>query len=192
MAARELTLAGLLMTATLTGCQGDQSGAPSTAPDENGSGAEAAPQPDNPLLAMTDTTTVRLGGETFEIALAMDQETRVKGLGDVPDIPADRGMLFVFPTSQHMGFVMRDCLVDIDIAFLSETGRVGRMHTMPADPRREGEGDFEYELRLEKYRSGFPARMALELRAGTLERLGVSIGDKVEIEGLEDLKEQAQ
>ncbi|MEM1422440.1 MAG: DUF192 domain-containing protein, partial [Planctomycetota bacterium] len=166
-----------------------------TGGDTDGRTGDERPAPDepfNPLLAMTDTTKVRINGDPFTIALALDDPTRLKGLGDVPDIPVDRGMLFVFPRDQHMGFVMRDCLVNIDIAYLTAEGRVGRMHTMTVDPRQAGEGDFAYDLRLTKYRSGFPARMALELREGTLERLGVSIGDTIEIEGLEELKERAQ
>ncbi|GAB4544441.1 MAG: hypothetical protein Tsb0013_01560 [Phycisphaerales bacterium] len=184
MAHARLITSFLLASALLGACTGD---APEPSPTPAGAG-----QPDNPLLAMTDTARVTVGGERFTVALALDQDTRVKGLGDVPEIPPDRGMLFVFPTDQYLSFVMRDCKVDIDIAYLTEKGRIGRIHTMKMDPRQEGEGDFAYEMRLERYPSGFPARMALELRAGTLERLGVSVGDVVEIEDLEALKGRAE
>lgn len=185
MAVRRIALMSIMTTGiALTGCQKDgDAGPPPVTPEQAAA---------NPLLAITDTTQMEVGGETFTIALAIGPDTRLKGLGDVPEIPENRGMLFLFEEDTQLGFVMRDCLVDIDIAYLTASGTIGKMYTMTVEPRLEGESDGAYERRLTRYHSRFPARMALELRAGTLERLGVSVGDRVDIPDLEALKARVE
>lgn len=130
---------------------------------------------------------VVMGGKTFWLEPALDNETRLRGLAGREEIPEDGGMLFVFPREGVLEFVMRDCLVDIDIAFLDNSGRVTATHTMEVEPRKEGESDREYEMRLKRYSSRYAARFAVEVRAGTLEELGVEPGDRVELD-LEGLK----
>ena len=162
---------------------------------QSASGGGGTTEPDvetNPLLAIEETTTVTIAGEEFTVAIAADQDRRIKGLGDVPEIPADRGMLFLFKSPQHMSFVMRDCLVDIDIAYLTGRGTVVRTYTMGTEPRLDGETASAYESRLSRYPSGRPVLMALELRAGTLDRLGVSAGMTLDIEKLDTLKKEAR
>lgn len=134
---------------------------------------------------------VVLKGERFWVEPALDDSVRIKGLGGRESIDADGGMLFVFPQSRQLEFVMRDCLVDIDIAYLDDAGRVLSMHTMVVEPRKPGESDSVYESRLKRYSSRFAARMALELRAGTLKRLGVQPQDVVELD-LAGLKARAR
>src|ERR1041385_5543414 len=68
-------------------------------------------------------TDVNLDGKKFHLELALDDTTRFKGLSDRTDIPADGGMLFVFPRPVTTAFVMRDCPVPIDIIFLDGSGR---------------------------------------------------------------------
>ncbi len=128
-----------------------------------------------------DVTRVRLKGETFYVEVAADDKVRIRGLGGRDHIEPDGGMLFVFPRAERRQFVMRDCLVPIDIAFLDGSGRVLTMYTMPVEePRREGESERDYENRLERYSSRFPSEFVLELKEGTLKRLGVKEGDLVE------------
>lgn len=191
---RNLILTSSLALAAMGGCQPDANG---TSGSSSG-GARGVvfnddwEDPDNPLSLHEQWTKATIKGETFTVALVTTPETRVKGLGDVPEIPEDRGMLFVFPTQQRLGFVMRDCFVDIDIAYLTDRGTVGRMYTMTVDPRREGESDAAYERRLRQYHSVIPSRLALELPGGTLERLGVEIGDEVGFKDLDALKRLAR
>jgi uncharacterized protein len=194
---RTLILTSTIALAPLAGCQPEaenDAGSSSSSSSRSGGLVYDASweAPDNPLAQHEEWTDVTLGGETFAVALALDMATRTGGLSDVPNIPEDRGMLFVFPTRQRLQFVMRDCLVDIDIAYLTDSGSVGKMYTMTVDPREEGESDFAYERRLRRYDSAFPARMALELPAGTLDRLGVKIGDQVGFGDLDALKRMAR
>lgn len=129
---------------------------------------------------------VVIDGRAFYLELALDEPTRVRGLSGREHIEPDGGMLFVFPNSAVRQFVMRDCLVPIDIIFLDGAGRVVATHHMPVEPRADGESDFAYEQRLTRYSSRFPAQFAVELAGGTLEGLAVKPGDqpRFDVEGL--------
>ena len=47
---------------------------------------------------------------------------------------------------------------------------------------RSDETILEYQSRLKRYSSVFPAQFAIELRAGTIERLGIGVDGKVELD----------
>ena len=131
------------------------------------------------------TQRVEIAGRTFELELALDSAARYQGLSDRPSIPEDGGMLFVFPHPRELTFVMRRCLVPIDLIFLAPNGRVVSMHQMPIEPYDTS------EWRLKKYSSGWPAQFAIELRGGTLDELALEPGQKVELP-LEALKRRAE
>ena len=134
------------------------------------------------------TMDVTLDGRTFTLELAIDNETRTKGLGGRTELDPSGGMLFSFPRSDRRQFVMRDCFIDIDIIFLDGTGRVTAMHHMPMEaPRGEGEGEVgdytnqAYARRLTRYDSRFAAKYAIELLGGTLETLNLERGEQIEL-----------
>jgi uncharacterized membrane protein (UPF0127 family) len=131
------------------------------------------------------TRTLLLAGVAYELELAADPASRERGLMGRAEIPARGGMLFAFPDDAPRAFWMKDCLVDIDVAFLDRSGVVVATHRMRAEPpRRPGEGEAAYEARLRHYASGLPARFAVELRAGSLQRLGLGPGDAVDVRGV--------
>jgi uncharacterized membrane protein (UPF0127 family) len=139
--------------------------------------------------ASRDVAEVRIGGERLHLEIAADERTRMKGLSGRTHIERDGGMLFVFPAPGQLSFVMRDCLVDIDILFLDGAGRVVSMHEMKAEaPRGPGEGspgdlaNAAYDRRLRKYPSRFRAQFAIEIRGGRLRELGVQEGDLVRMD----------
>jgi uncharacterized membrane protein (UPF0127 family) len=128
---------------------------------------------------------VRLGGVSHRLELAADPATRERGLMGRSEIAATGGMLFVFPDDAPRQFWMRDCLVDIDLAFLDRRGRVVAVHRMKAEPPRQpGESEEQYLGRLRGYPSFAPARFAIELRAGTLVARRLSVGDQVDLAGV--------
>ena len=107
MAARWMTnLTALLLACTVSACSESESSAPEG-------------------LSPGDThLEVTIKGETFNLELALDEATRIQGLSDRPEIPADGGMLFAFTDEKIRAFVMRRCLVPIDIAYLNAQGEV--------------------------------------------------------------------
>lgn len=130
---------------------------------------------------------VTIAGQKFSLEAAIDDPVRIKGLGGRTEIAPRGGMLFVFPYPLELSFVMRDCVIPIDIAFLDSAGRVVAKHTMqPEAPKTENESAQDYEKRLKKYSSRFAAQFAVEVKAGTLDALGVKEGDllRFDAEGL--------
>lgn len=131
------------------------------------------------------TQSVNIDGKPFVLDLALDDAARFKGLSDRTNIPADGGMLFVFPEAEVHDFVMRRCPNPIDILFLDPTGRVVMTHAMKPEPEGTREED------LLRYSSRWPVQFAIELRGGTLERLNLPKGAKIELP-LAELKRRAR
>ena len=143
--------------------------------------ALAAPSVAQPLA----TRRVFLSGVAYELEVAADPATRTRGLSGREEIDARGGMLFVFPDDAPRMFWMRDCRIDIDVAFLDRSGRVVAAHRMRAEPpRAERESEAQYLARLRGYASNAPARFAIELRAGSLAKLGLTVGSLVDVTGI--------
>lgn len=159
---------------TMKGC--DSRGAKSSATTTNG---------------IPDFTNVSIGGTTFNLEVVATDEKRFKGLSGRTEIPEKGGMIFVFPNTEQRYFVMRDCPITIDIIFLDAAMKVTATHEMkPEPPRTEAEkiidprlqSNQQYEERLKKYHSRFPAQYVIELREGSLAKLGLKEGQKLEID----------
>ncbi|MEM1165297.1 MAG: DUF192 domain-containing protein [Planctomycetota bacterium] len=149
-------------------------------------GCGNGPPTDQQLVSVT------IANERFFLEPAIDLPTRVQGLSGRAEIARDGGMIFVFPRASRQGFVMRDCLVPIDILFVADNGVIDSMHAMQIDPRQEGESAGDYEHRLRRYMSDGRVRIAIELAGGTIDRLNLKPSDRVSIDGLDDLKARAR
>ena len=117
---------------------------------------------------------LEIGDERFFLEIAADPQSRSLGLGGRRSIDARGGMIFVFPTAKVRDFFMRDCVMPIDIIFLGKTGVITATHTMlPEAPKSHAESNAAYERRLKRYPSRSASQYAIELRAGTIKRLGL-------------------
>ncbi len=135
---------------------------------------------------------VTVAGEHFFLEPALNESTRIRGLGGRQTIEPTGGMVFVFANRIPLQFVMRDCLTPIDIAYLDDSGRIVRMYEMPIeDPQGPDEPQGDYENRLPRYNSDFPVRYVIEVAPGTWKRLGVKPGDQFELD-LDGLKARAR
>ncbi len=120
------------------------------------------------------------------IELAVTAREHERGLMDRDALPPGGGMLFVYPEEDFLAFWMKNCLIDLDVAFLDADGRVVALHHMPKEtPRRPGESLDDYERRLPVYASERPVRYALELAGGQLEILNVRVGDFIDVRARE-------
>ena len=130
--------------------------------------------------------TAVIAGQRFDLELAADAASRDRGLAGRSEVSARGGMLFVFPDAEWQLFVMRDCATPIDLLFLDESGVVTAAYSMlPEPPRTTGEragtveGDRAYDARLKGYASPGPSPFAVEVKGGTIESIGVRVGDRV-------------
>ena len=128
-----------------------------------------------PTATGKDTQAVTIDGRRFDLELALTPPARYQGLSGREQIPPEGGMLFVFPQARERHFVMRDCLVPIDLIFLDPNGRVVRMHQMEVEPPDTP------EAALERYHSRYPAQFAIELKGGTLDELTLHRGDQLDL-----------
>lgn len=78
-------------------------------------------------------------------------------------------MLFDFDHPKVLSFWMKNTYIPLDIAFIKEDGTVAKTAKM-------------VPLSMKSVSSEEPCVMALEVAAGTLDRLGVETGSKVKID----------
>ena len=135
---------------------------------------------------------VVIAGETFRLEPAVTAKARQRGLGGREKIEDHGGMLFVLRDARLSAFYMKDCLIDIDIMFLDDRGRITAVHRMKKEPpRREDESIRAYESRLKLYPSRRPVRFAIELETGSIERLKLKPGRTIPLD-LSRLKKLAR
>lgn len=99
------------------------------------------------------------------IDIAETPAAQAKGLGGRADIPADYGMLFIFPTTGEYAFWMKDMLVPIDIIWLSDTGTIIGVEPSVAPSTYP-----------EAFRPPAPVRYVLETKAGNAAAHGWKAG----------------
>lgn len=131
--------------------------------------AEARATAQNAAVAIT------LGNQTFLLEVAADPATRYRGLSDRAQLAAGQGMLFVYPKSVSTAFVMRRCLIPIDVVIIDRNGVILMMHEMQVEPYDTP------ELELKRYPSGPGMRYAIELAGGEAASVGLSVGDRIEL-----------
>jgi hypothetical protein len=123
------------------------------------------------------TVTMPIGSKTYTLEVADTDETRHHGLMERDSMPADHGMIFVFPDVDERGFYMKHTRFPLEILYIDETGRIVSWATMkPYD--------------LTNVPSNAPAKYAIELNVGSVQASGVKVGDKLSIpESARDAKE---
>ena len=127
----------------------------------------------------TGESTVTLRGEQFVVEIADDEKEQARGLMFRDSMPADRGMLFLFDKEMPQAFWMMNTKIPLDILYFdSDWTLVGWSLNTP--PCAQG-SQFN---RCPSYPSRAPAQYVLELNGGIAEKLGVQLGDKLEVTGL--------
>jgi uncharacterized membrane protein (UPF0127 family) len=155
---------------------------------------KSPPTDDPPTAAPTDPSFTLIGrskyghpvmeffvvGERFEMEISATTQRRERGLGNRAQFLPKTGMIFVHPSNALRSFWMKDCMFDIDLAYLDSDGRIVALHEMKREPPRQpGENTKVYKDRLKKHFSMKPARYALEFPSGTMKRLNFQVGQVI-------------
>ena len=114
------------------------------------------------------TVPMTLGSKTFTLEIANDTGEREKGLMRRDSMPADHGMIFVFPGEERLGFYMKNTRIPLDIIFVNANGVVVSIKQMrPYD--------------ISTTYADAPAKWAIELNQGQAAAAGVKVGDQLSI-----------
>ncbi len=103
----------------------------------------------------------------FTVELALTPGQQQTGEMFRTSVPADGGMLFVWPQPHEVQMWMKNTLVPLDMLFIEADGTIRSINDQ-AVPQ---------SLRI--IDSGGPVAATLELAGGTAARLGITTGDKV-------------
>lgn len=112
-------------------------------------------------------------GAEFTLEIADDPQSRWRGYRYREHVAADEGMLFIFAREQPVSFVMKDCLVSLDMIFLDSKLQVVEI-AHDRKPCLEGESCAP----ISPMRN---ARYVLELAGGTAGREGLKPGDRITV-----------
>src|SRR3989344_7773218 len=100
---------------------------------------------------------------SVQVEIADSPEERAQGLMFRNNLPEGRGMMFIFKDEQKLRFWMKNTLIPLDIIFFDKGGQFVSGDTMvpcTGDP-------------CPMYPSQEPAKVAVEVPFGTIEREGV-------------------
>jgi uncharacterized membrane protein (UPF0127 family) len=107
------------------------------------------------------------GKQPFTVELATTSDQMALGLMFRQSMPADAGMLFIYPSEQHVEFWMKNTLIPLDMLFIGADGHIKHIaqRTIPLDET--------------PIPSVEEVKSVLEVNGGTVERLGIKTGDMV-------------
>ena len=113
---------------------------------------------------------VVLGGERFKVEIADTQQKQALGLMFRDSMPADEGMIFLFPNEAPRSFWMKNTRIPLDIMYFDKDLKMVSI-SANTPPCRVS--------RCPSYPSSKPAMYVLELNAGIASELGVGPGDSL-------------
>jgi uncharacterized protein len=130
---------------------------------------ESEPTAAQPELPKEKLVIVTRDGIHHEFNVEMATTPRQQQVGEMfrTSVPADGGMLFVWPTPQPSPMWMENTLVPLDMVFINSDGTIRSIaeNTVPES--------------LASIDSHGPVLATLELAGGTTARLNIRVGDKV-------------
>ena len=107
------------------------------------------------------------GQARFTVELADDADERATGLMHRESMARSAGMLFVYDAPAELTFWMRNTLIELDMIFADELGRVTHIHSR-AQPLDET-----------LIPSNGPALVVLEINGGLAEAMGLDVGSEM-------------
>ncbi len=118
-------------------------------------------------------TKLTVRGQTFDIELAVTEQEKQRGLGYRDSLAQNSGMLFIYDHAEQYGFWMKGMRFPLDIIWIKEDIIVDITNNIP-NPINDSSQllSFQPKVAVDK---------VLEVNAGTVNRLGIQVGDTVDI-----------
>ena len=108
-----------------------------------------------------------VSGHKLTAEVASTEATRTQGLMHRRILPADRGMLFVFPDVSRHAMWMMNTYIPLSVAFVDEGGTIINIEDMKPHTQ-------------DSHPSAKPAKYALEMNLGWFAKRGIKPGAKIE------------
>lgn len=121
---------------------------------------------DNKAQSTLPTVDIRINDVPLKVELAITGQQRYMGLSFRDSLDNDAGMLFVYPAERALTFTMRNTLIPLSIAFISEDLVINEIHLMNVGPGQ-------------LFDSEKVAKFALEVNQGWFKDNGIKAGDRV-------------
>ena len=112
------------------------------------------------------TITLQINGHALDTELAITSEQRYMGLSFRESLANTAGMLFVYSREQMLVFTMRNTLLPLSIAYISEDMTINEIHHMNVGPDH-------------LFPASQAARYALQVNQGWFSANGIKAGDKI-------------
>lgn len=112
------------------------------------------------------TRTITVGPHSMLVEVADTGENRARGLMNRESLPADEGMLFVYPDEEPRSFWMKNVRFPLSIAFADKDGKIVSIADMKPMSSRSTT-------------SGAAAMYALEVNEGWFLEHDVTVGQKL-------------
>ncbi len=113
------------------------------------------------------TEALKIKGTIFQLEIARTPAAIQKGLMFRKSLEDHEGMLFIFPKITKASFWMKNTFVSLDVIFIDKEGKIIKIYSN-AEP-----------LSLKSLPCPYPAKAALEVIAGTAQKLKLQLGDHV-------------
>lgn len=127
-------------------------------------GAGVAAAPKDEVILHTAT-----GAHPITVEWAITEAEHERGLMFRTSMPLDRGMIFVFDKEAPVAFWMHNTPLPLDMIFIAGDGTVKRI-----EKRAKPNSDTIIP-------SGAPVSYVLEVNGGVSDKMGLAVGDRVEI-----------
>lgn len=112
--------------------------------------------------------TLQLRGMTYQTQVRNDKDELERGLSGTKSLPDGHAMLFVFPNDDKWAIWMKDMNYPIDIVWLDKDKKIVHL-VKDAQPSSYPDTRFVPQT---------DSRYVIELPSGTIERTGITLGDK--------------
>lgn len=120
------------------------------------------------------TTTLKIKNINYQIEVAQTPGQLSAGLSRRSHLCPQCGMIFVFPHSGSLPFWMKDTLIPLDMIWLDSEGKVVDIQTATPQPDAS-------LTQLKIYQNSKPAQYVIELNAKDSEKLGLKVGDIINL-----------
>ena len=105
----------------------------------------------------------------FKVKIANNSNAQEVGLMFVSDLPKDHGLLLEFKKEKIVHMWMKNTLISLDMIFIDKNDEIVHFYNSAVP------------LSLDRISSKYKSKRVLEVRAGSIKRLGIDIGDTIKL-----------